>query len=236
MQNHEDTATEAPTVADGVPPEDLVENIVPFGETFAVYPLFSTGHIDCRIISARLITEEADCPKKWMQGDPYISIIHGIESEDYYYDQWFLPDGPLEKGGYLIRLDVEMTNVDAVANVVGCHDEAFYKEPDLFWHQILILTDLKTIDSYGSSIWFHPRFLSEKGKYFSEDDRETDGVEDYALRLPIGETKQMSFIYPINSAFDGTPRDLRYLYCLISNEDNTAPGFTYIDLNLEEAP
>ena len=60
--------TEPPPAEQGIPPEKLVKNIISIGDTFSVYPWRSTGHLDCKVLSARFVNEEADCPRSgWLR-------------------------------------------------------------------------------------------------------------------------------------------------------------------------
>ena len=237
--------TEPPPAEKGIPPEKLVKNILCIGDTFSIYPTEATGHMDCKVISARFINDEADCPRKWLIEGSYLQI-HDEEHGPYYYDEWFLTGGPLEQGARLVRIDLELTNVDAVANVqegdfnpVGC--DALYREPDLFdGYSLLVMTDLATIDSFGNSHWYHAALFSENSRHFLEDDLETIGNECLALKIAPGETKQISFIFPTPSTLKHTARDPEYLFLLnyqySENEEYDIRDFEYIDLNLEDTP
>lgn len=239
--------TEPPPAEQGIPPEELVDNILSIGDIFSVYPGRATGHLDCKVLSARFVNEEADCPREWLVGAGYLEVYND-EHGPYEYDEWFLPSGPLEQGVRLVKIALEVTNVDAVANVhVGGFDpsryQGDYREPDLFdCYNLLVMTDLSTIDSYGNSDWYHPALLSEAGKIFSEDDRDTPANERYALKIAPGETKQITIIFPIPSTFERTARDPEYLFLLNDqyidqdSKENDIRDWEYIDLNLEDTP
>lgn len=238
-QLQEVVPTEPSPGEQGIPPEELVDNIIHIGDTFPVYPDCSTGHLECKITSACLVTEAADCPREWVIGDGDL-YIRSEEGGAYPYDEWFLPGGPLEQGGQLVRLEVEITNVDAVAAVQTepsfdpTNPYAMFREPDLFdAMNLFFLTDLAEMDQHGNSPWFHCGLFSETGKYAQEDDMGTLGSETYALQLSPGETKQLSFVFSIDSKNGGGQRDTEYLFGLAYGEVKTDP-FIYIDLNLEE--
>lgn len=240
QQVQEILPTDPPLDEQGIPPEELVDNIIGIGDIFSLYPWEAVGHFDCKITSARFVTQQEDCPREWLIDEKCLTTFDE-EHGPYYYDEWFLPGGPLEQGARLVRIDLEVTNVDAVANV---HEGGFnpseylgaYREQDLFdCYNLLVMTDLSTIDSYGNSDWYHAALLSETGKIFLEDDWETPGDERYALKIAPGETKQITIIFSIPSTFSQTSRNPEYLFVLnFQIADRTSNKFTYIDLNLEE--
>ena len=239
--------TQPPPAEQGIPPEKLVKNILSIGDTFSVYPWEATGHLDCKVLSARFVNEEADCPREWLIGEGYLEAYND-EHGSYVYDEWFLPGGPLEQGARLVNIELEVTNVDAVANVqVGDFDpaacDAYYREPDLFdGYNLLVIADLGTMDSYGNSSWYHTALFSETGKYAPEDDVGTVGNERYALKLAPGETKQITLIISVPSTFEHTARDPEYLFLLnyqsidLHSIENDIRDWEYIDLNLEDIP
>lgn len=237
--------TEPPPAEQGIPPEKLVKNILSIGDTFSIYPGRSAGHLDCKVISARFVNEEADCPREWLVREGCLHI-YGDEHGPYEYDEWFLPGGPLEQGARLVRIELEVTNVDAVANVqIGDFDpgncNANYREPDLFdGYNLLVIADLGTMDSYGNSSWYHAALFSETGKYAPEDDVGTIGYEPYALKLAPGETRQITLIISVPSTFERTARDPEYLFLLNDqyidqdSKEHDIRDWEYIDLNLED--
>lgn len=237
--------TTPPPGEQGVPPEELVDNIIGIGDTFSIYPTEATGHMDCKVISARFVNDEADCPREWLLEGSYLQI-YDAEHSPYYYDEWFPAGGPLEQGARLVRIELEVTNIDAVANVqegafnpVGC--DALYREPDLFdGYNLLVMTDLATMDTLGNSHWYHAALFSENGKHFSEDDLETIGNECLALKIAPGETKQISLIFPIPSTEQQTAREPEYLFLLnfqySESKEYDVRDFEYIGLNLEDSP
>ena len=238
--------TQPPPAEQGIPPEKLVKNILSIGDTFSVYPGRATGHLDCKVLSARFVNEEADCPREWLVREGCLHI-YGDEHGPYEYDEWFLPGGPLEQGARLVRIELEITNVDAVANVqVGDFDPACnanYREPDLFdSYNLLVIADLGTMDALGNSSWYRTALFSETGKYAPEDDLETIGNERYALKLAPGETKQITLIISVPSTFERTARDPEYLFLLNDqyidqdSKDRDIRDWEYIDLNLEDTP
>lgn len=239
--------TEPSPAEQGIPPEQLVKNILSIGDTFSVYPWRSTGHLDCKVLSARFVNEEADCPREWLVEESYLEI-HDEEHGPYEYDEWFLPGGPLEQGARLVKIELEVTNVDAVANVqVGDFDPAScnadYRESDLFdAYNLLVIADLGTMDDLGNSSWYRTALFSETGKYASEDDLDTIGNERYALKLAPGETKQISLVIAVPSTLKHTARDPEYLFLLNYqyidqySKEYDIRDFEYIDLNLEDTP
>lgn len=239
--------TEPPPAEQGIPPEELVDNILSIGDTFSIYPGRATGHLDCKVTSAYFVTDEADCPREWLVEESYLEI-HDEEHGPYEYDEWFLPGGPLEQGARLVRIELEVTNVDAVANVqegdfdpAGCN--ADYREPDLFdGYNLLVIADLGTMDDLGNSFWYRTALFSETGKYAPEDDLQTIGNERYALKLAPGETKQITLIISVPSTLKHTARDPEYLFLLNyqyidqDSKEYDIRDFEYIDLNLEDTP
>lgn len=233
--------TEPPPNHHGTPPEELVDNIIHIGDTFPVYDHTYTGHLDCKITAAQLVTKPEDCPTEWLSEDV---LRYYDEQNDQIssYDHWFVPGGPADKGELLVRLEVEITNVDAVAFVqVGdaadpVNNDAFFFEADLFQSNFIFhLTDLNELDQHGNSPWFHIEGHSYYRQFVPEDDPETKGSEDIALKIPVGQTIQVSMIFPISTRQGGTARDPAYIFGLIKGKEIDEP-FTYIDLNLEETP
>lgn len=236
-------ATE-PSVDPGIPPEELVDNVIQIGDSFSVYPEYSTGHLECKITSARLVTEAADCPREWQYGDGARLDVYAEEEDGggaYPYDEWFQPGGALDLGAQLVRVEVEITNVDAVAAVQAeprfdpSNPYAAFREPDLFESLYLFhVTDLGTLDVHGNSDWSHARFFSEMGQYAQEDDPDTIGNECYALQLAPGETKQLSLIFMVSTRLGGAKRDPGYLFGIVTWYLEGKHHTLYIDLNLEE--
>ena len=233
--------TQPPPDHHGTPPEELVDNIIHIGDIFPVYDDTFTGHLDCKITAAQLVTKQEDCPKEWLNSPDY--FFYDLENNrEYTYDQWFLSGGPLDKGALLARVEVEITNVDAVAFVqVGdaadpANNNAFFYEADLFQSNFLVhLTDLSQLDQHGNSPWFHIGGHSYYGQFVPEDDPETKGSEDIALKIPVGQTIQVSMIFPISTGSGGAARDPAYIFGLVKGKEIDDP-FTYIDLDLEETP
>ena len=248
-QLQEALATQPPTIELETPPEELEDNILCIGDHFSLYPSYATGHLDCRVTSAGFVTDEADCPRDWLTTESYLNI-YDEEHGPYYYDEWFLPGGPLEQGARLVRIELEITNVDAVANVQegSFHPDVCnvrYKEPDLFdGFGLLSIADLSTMDKEGNFSYYHTALFSETGKYSSEDDRETMGDERYALKLAPGETKYITIIFSIPSTYEQTAKNPKYLFLwnYRSIEQELQPYQTdrshhqYISLNLEDTP
>lgn len=230
--------TDPPPGEQGVPPEELVDNIIGIGETVTVYCDEFTGRLELTVTAAKFVTDPLDCPKEWMSE---YAEVHAPpwEAEDSKYDHWFLPGGPLDRGGKVVRVDVEITNVDAVAYVQEGDKPndpyAFFFSDDFFSHNFLLyLTDLSEMDQHGDIPWFRVYGHSDVRKFVLEDDFRTRGIDNFALKIPIGQTVQVSMIFPVSTKNSGTPRDPAYLFGFVWNRENNF--YTYIDLNLEETP
>lgn len=233
--------TAPPPVEQGVPPEELVDNIIGIGDTVTVYGDEFTGHLELTVNAAKFVTDPLDCPEKWLY--EYAEVYAPPwDAEDFGYDHWFLPGGPLDRGGKVVRVDVAITNVDAVAYVQEGdkldpgNPHAFFFEEDYFRHNTLFhLTDLSEMDQHGNIPWFHVEGHSDAQKFVPEDDLRTLGTESFVLKIPIGQTVQVSMIFPISTKDSGTPRDPAYLFGFVTGKGIDDP-YTYIDLNLEETP
>lgn len=233
--------TEPPLDEQGIPPEELVDNIIGIGEAVPVYDEEFTGHLELTVTEARFVTSQADCPKEWMY--EYATLYAPPEeADDFSYDHWFLPNGPLDRGARLVRLEVSITNVDAVAKVqVGNEFDAsnitgFFYEDDFFPHNFLLhLTDLSETDADGNLRRFQVEGHSDVGKFVREDDPNTIGTDNMALKIPLGKTVQVSMIFPVSTKDNGTARNPGYLFGVVKGKEIDDPR-TYIDLNLEDTP
>lgn len=232
--------TEPPPAEQGTPPEELVDVIVGMGEPVDIYDNTFSGHLELTVNSAKLITKQEECPKEWMI--EHTALYAYTEGEDDSgYDHWFLPGGPLERGGKLVQVDATITNVDAVAyvqlgeTVDSYGGSRFFYEDDFFVHNFLLhLRDLGEMDSFGNATLFHVEGHNLARKAAQEDDLRTMGTEHMALKIPLGQTVQVSFIFPVSTKPNGKVRDCAYIFGCILSEDPEVPH-TYIDLNLEEA-
>ena len=233
--------TEPSPAEQGIPPEKLVDNIIGIGETVPVYDEEFTGHLELTVTEARFVTSPTDCPKEWMY--EYATLYAPPEeADDSTYDHWFLPNGPLGRGAKLVRLEVSITNVDAVAKVqVGNEFDAnnvtgFFYEDDFFPHNFLIhLTDLSEMDADGNLRRFQVEGHSDVGKFVLEDNPNTIGTDNMALKIPLAQTVQVSMIFPVSTKDNGTARNPGYLFGVVKGKEIDAPR-TYIDLNLEDMP
>lgn len=233
--------TELPPGEQGVPPEELVDNIIGIGDTVTVYGDEFTGHLELTVNAAKFVTDPLDCPEEWMYECTSI-WAYPEDSGDFDYDHWFLPGGPLDRGGKLVQVDVSITNVDAVAYVQEgdkldpSNPHAFFFEEDFFSHNFMLyLTDLSEMDQHGNIPWFHVEGHSDARKFVQEDDIRTLGTESFVLKIPMGQTVQLSMFFPVSTKHNGTSRDPAYLFGFVQGKEINDP-YTYIDLNLEETP
>ncbi len=234
--------TEASTVPAGIPPEELinpVDRVIRLGEVFSMHDETYTGHLEGKITAARLVTDSEDCPKEWCQEGTYLyGVGEDGQTFDLEYDQWFTPDGALDQGAKLVRLDMEITNVDAAPSVRGGYP--FFLQEDLFQCNFVIgMTDLQDRDQYKNMPRFDVIGFSQRGQYASQDDPDTLGAEDFALCIPQGETVQVSMVIGIDNLTGGKLRDPAYLFAYAGTGEFSDTGMesrTYINLNLEEIP
>ena len=234
--------TKPPLEEQGIQPEELVDNIIGIGEAVPVYDSRKfTGHLELTVTAAQFITKQTDCPKEWMY--EYADLYAPPEeADDFSYDHWFLPNGPLDRGAKLVRLEVSITNVDAVGKVQGGNEfdanniTGFFYEDDFFPHNFLIhLTDLSEMDADGNLRRFQVEGHSDVRKFIQEDNPNTIGTDNMALKIPLGQTVQVSMIFPVSTKDNGTSRNPGYLFGVVKGKEIDDPH-TFIDLNLEDTP
>ena len=224
-----------PTETAGEDPEEInvaePKTMLAIGDTFKYKYTLGTGHFLCKITGASIIDEASECPpeEQFKTSNPVWADDADGEVTFFTYDEFFTEGGACDRGVRFVKVDLEVTNVDAQCfpYVEGSFSDGLFKDPYLVhYYEFLHVVDLARVN------W--PNRVAGFNRYdlcLPEDDRATIGIETNAIRVAPGETVSFSYYFWM-PVFHGRPTDVGHI-CAISGVDTNLETGIFIDLDLE---
>ena len=223
-----------PTVATEANTDLMPEQVIGIGDTFEYWPSKAKGHMLCRITGARVVRSAAECP-------PEELFVEGGFWDDggkIDYENWFADGGAYDQGCRVVLVELELTNVDATALLsdgsLTMTDGWFSDAYAFLGYDVINLANLSVVYKTPETVDYQEYlsgYCSYYGEYAREDDRETLGVEPFAVRIEPGKTVTytLGFLLP---GKDGKAVDLTMLRAIRGADSDTKTGL-FIDLGLE---
>ena len=217
--------------------EVMPEHVIQIGDEFEYTPAANVeGHFLCRVTDVRVVQDEAECPPPELWLDTWLVALVDGEEVRYEYEEWFTEGGAYDHGCRVILVEVSMTNVDAESRL---HDGTYlggpFKDPYLFTaYNVVKLVDLSSVQSLGGE---HHSYLDYRQGHFSflrpdsEDDLETNGNEQHAIRIAPGETVSFTLGFSLDAEQEGEARDLSQLMLSVGANTSAKEG-VFIDPKL----
>ena len=213
-------SSQTPVIIEGIEPK----NVIQIGDTFKCYPDLADGYLLCTVTDVRSVTNESQCPPKDAFGADDVSFsVLGTDGVhcSYPYEEWFTEGGAYDHGLRIVLVDLEVTNINAVAQVsdgTKFNNIGFYLDNDAFPANLFVDTaymakayetlDGRQVVSYGSQLVYY----SHAGSYVPSKEGWMCGQKRDAVQIPIGQTVRFTLGYSIYQDSSGTPADLSKLW------------------------
>lgn len=198
----------------------IPKNVIQIGDTFECYPEKADGHLLCTVTDVRVVTEESQCPpKEAFFGDDKLFVLQGDEwPKIYSREEWFTEGGAYDQGARLVLVDLEVTNVDAVAWVSDgtlTSTDGYFHDADAFHCYMFVDTaDMSKAEKWpdGSEVvsrgMYTLIYFSRQGEYCDEELQTSVGQEPLGIQVPIGQTVRYTLGYAVDGNENGTTPDL----------------------------
>ncbi|MBQ7344637.1 MAG: hypothetical protein IJW45_01060 [Oscillospiraceae bacterium] len=217
--------------------EVMPEHVIQIGDEFEYTPeVYVEGHFLCTVTDVRVVQDEAECPPPELWVSTRLAATVEGECVYFQYDEWFTEGGAYDHGCRVILVDVTMTNVDAESELDdGTCEGGPFNDPYLFTaYNVVNLVNLSYVQSLGGAYHsfhcyypYHFTFLRPD----SEDDRETLGNEQHAIRIAPGETVSFTLGFSLDAEQEGEARDLSQLMLSVGANTSAKEG-VFIDPKL----
>lgn len=183
-----------------------------WGEPFTVTDgVDFTGTLECSVNSARIVTEESQCPpEEWFHARSLgIMNLELGRMQLCPMEEWFTEGGAFDQGCRLVVVDMTVKNIDAQSK------KEFYDDPTQF--DVGDLIHLVDRSYVSTNTWYDEVEKKEKEVQFYQGYLSVGcslwtvrGQNDDAL-IPIGESVSFSMVFPVNQNDDGTAKNLSTL-------------------------
>lgn len=225
----DDQVSEFPTSETVIP-----KNVIQIGDTFECYPYKADGHLLCTVTDIRLVTEESQCPpKEAFCGNDRLWVSQGdARPKIYNREEWFIEGGAYDQGARLLLVDLEVTNVDAVAWLSDgtlSETDGYFHDTDAFHSYMFVDTaDMSKAEKWpdGSQVvssgGYTLIYFSREGEYCDEELHTSPGQEPMGIQIPIGQTVTYTLGYAIDGNEDGATPDLSRLWLTVLPGRNIA--------------
>ena len=218
----------------------MPNNVLQFGEIFTYYPDQADGHFLITVDDVQVIQDASECPPAEEFYSDMLTAYPGGVQTNYFYDDWFTEGGAYDQGARLLKVEVSVTNVDAVGwpnNGLLDSTTGLFNAPDIFVvSNIISLVDMSVVrgplqDQYyeGPSCIYSSTYK----QYFQEEDHSTPGPDQHAVQLPPGETITFTQIFPIHGDKNREAKDLSMQWLSVNGQSYVKTGI-FIDPRLGE--
>lgn len=232
-----------------IPTDKMPVNIIQIGDSFDYTFSDFTGRLSGTVTDVRVVRDASDCPpRQWF--DEIDTIFASATDENgvwlyFPYDELFTDGGAYDHGCRMLLVDLTLTNVDAECPLdQGLFNAGgWYLDPYLFMAYSAVSACDLTVLTNGSSgpapgyYIFSANGFSYKGTS-EQDDPNTKGYEQDAIRIAPGESVSFTLCYIIDPQFlkDGTTgnaRDLSKIWLCVGAVNDLDTG-VFIDTQLGE--
>ena len=199
-----DVVPTASTAPEETEPEEVIpQKIIQMGESYKVYPTKASGHLECTVTGASVVTKQSECPPDSWFDLTLRNTLVTADGKYYSFDQWFAEGGAFDQGCRIALIDFSVTNIDAESMLYTgkpTFDSGWFNDPYVFYaNEVANLADLSTLYGKDEARQYKIAYSFGFSKFGQiQDVIGTNGYEALAIRIAPGETVTYTLAYPIH--------------------------------------